>query len=100
MKFVVLGQLLFLVAVAPSFGAPPVDYGREIQPILAEHCFQCHGQDEKTREGNLRLDLRDSALKGGDSGSAAIAPGKPDTSAILARITSRDADQVMPPPSV
>ncbi|MFM8327117.1 MAG: c-type cytochrome domain-containing protein, partial [Pirellulaceae bacterium] len=46
----------------------PVDYQRQIRPILAEHCWQCHGVDDKTREGQLRLELRDAALQGGDSG--------------------------------
>ena len=41
----------------------------DIQPILAEHCLQCHGMDAADRKSGLRLDLRDAALKGGESGS-------------------------------
>ena len=75
------------------------DFLRDVQPILAEHCTQCHGVDEKERKSGLRLDQRDAALKGGDSGTAAIVPGKPDKSELIRRITSTDPDEVMPPPS-
>ncbi len=75
-----------------------VDFQRDVQPILAEHCAKCHGADPGTRQAELRLDLRETALKGGDSGEAAIVPGNPDTSALLRRVSSADPDQVMPPP--
>ena len=78
--------------------AAGVDYSRDIQPLLAEHCFHCHGQDEGARKGKLRLDLRDAALRGGKSGEPAITPGKPEGSALLARVFSQDSDEVMPPP--
>ncbi len=70
----------------------------DIQPILSERCAHCHGVDEATREGGLRLDLRQSALRGGDSGEPAIVPGKPNDSELLRRLTSEDAGEVMPPP--
>ena len=75
-----------------------VDFQRDIQPILAEHCAKCHGADAGTRQAALRLDVRESALRGGESGDAAIVPGKPDESALIRRVTSLDADIVMPPP--
>ena len=78
--------------------AQTVDYQRDIQPILAEHCTACHGGDDVTRQGGLRLDIREVALKGGDSGTPAIVPGKPDISALIRRITSTDPAEVMPPP--
>ena len=43
-----------------------VDFGKEIQPIFAARCYKCHGP--KKQEGGLRLDLKDRALEGGDSG--------------------------------
>lgn len=74
-----------------------IDFQRDIQPILAEHCTLCHGVDEGTRESGLRLDLRDSALTGGDSGEPAIVPGKPEESELLRRVMSEDDGEVMPP---
>ena len=79
--------------------AAPVDFQREIQPILAEHCAQCHGVDPDERKSGLRLDLRDSAMKGGESGTAAIVPGKPEQSELMNRITSTDSSTLMPPVS-
>ncbi|MBS0208209.1 MAG: PSD1 domain-containing protein [Planctomycetes bacterium] len=88
-----------LSALAPRAAAEPrpVDYSRDVQPLLAEHCFHCHGRDEGSREGGLRLDVRELALQGGDSEKPAIVPGHPERSELLARITSPDADEVMPP---
>ena len=75
-----------------------VDFQRDVQPILAEHCWHCHGVDAEDRKGGLRLDLQDAAFKGGESGVAAIVPGKPDESELFRRIMTHDADLIMPPP--
>jgi len=88
---------LFVVACRAAVAAGP-DFQREIQPLLAEHCAHCHGIDEATRQGGLRLDIRQSALEGGDSGTPAIVPGTPEASEMVARIRSTDPDVVMPPP--
>lgn len=77
--------------------AAKVDFNRDISPILSNNCFYCHGPDPKHREADLRLDHRDEAVKEHD-GHAAIVPGKPEASALVARITSTDADVQMPPP--
>lgn len=88
------------VALAGSRGAAAADFFlRDVQPILAEHCTQCHGADAKERKSGLRLDVRTAALKGGESGTAAIVPGRPEQSELVRRITSADADTRMPPPS-
>lgn len=73
-------------------------FNRDIRPILAEHCFACHGQDEKTRKGGLRLDVRESALQGGKSKKPAIVPGEAERSELIARITTHEEDDLMPPP--
>lgn len=86
-----------LAACGPAAAAGP-DFQRDIQPLLAEHCAHCHGIDEATRQGGLRLDIRQNALDGGDSGTAAIVPGKPGESEVVARIRSTDPDVIMPPP--
>lgn len=83
-----------------SLRAQGVDFRKQIQPILSEHCSQCHGVDESTREGGLRLDIRESAIAGGESSKGAIVPGKASESEMVRRILSKDADEVMPPPSL
>jgi len=86
-------------AAAPTkVDSPVVDYSRQIRPILSNNCFKCHGPDEKERQGGLRLDLRDDALKPTTSGATAIVPGKPDASALVTRITAAADDELMPPP--
>jgi hypothetical protein len=87
---------VFLIFVA-SVGAGAVDFGRQIQPILAENCYHCHGTDANDRKGQLRLDTREGAMAGGKSDGAAIVPGKPEDSSMIARVTSTDKDEVMPP---
>ena len=79
--------------------APPVDFQKDVLPILSEHCTLCHGVDAGHRQGGLRLDQQEPALRGGDSGSPAVVPGKPDDSELVRRITAADEDQRMPPPS-
>ena len=75
-----------------------VDFAREVQPILSENCFHCHGPDQKDRKAGLRLDTRDGALKGGRSDVPAIIAGKPADSELIARIHSTDKEEMMPPP--
>ena len=75
-----------------------VDFRRQIQPILSEHCARCHGADASSRQAGLRLDGDKFAYVGGDSGVPAILPGNADQSLVLKRITSKDADEQMPPP--
>ena len=78
-----------------SAGAEPVDFSRDIQPLLAKRCFSCHGPD--TREGGLRLDQQAGATAILDSGSHAIVSGQPADSVILERIAATDPDTQMPP---
>ena len=67
---------LMILTVSPGLqGAAQVDFQRDVLPILREHCHLCHGVDAKQRQGGLRLDQRETALKGGDSETAAIVPG-------------------------
>ncbi|MEX0742131.1 MAG: PSD1 and planctomycete cytochrome C domain-containing protein, partial [Phycisphaeraceae bacterium] len=75
-----------------------VDYARDIRPILSENCFTCHGPDEQTREGGLRLDLRQEAIKPATSGFAAIVPGDVEESELTHRILADHEIDIMPPP--
>jgi hypothetical protein len=94
----VIAAILSGAAQGRAAGPVKIDFTEHVQPILAEHCAHCHGLDPETRHGGLRLDLRDAALAGGDSGLAAIAVGKPAESELVRRIHSQDPDEVMPPP--
>lgn len=76
--------------------AAPVDFSRDVQPLLAEHCLECHGPDDS--KGGLVLTSRDLALKALKSGAHGIVPGKPDQSEMIARLLSTDPDEQMPPP--
>lgn len=75
----------------------PLEFNRDIRPLLSSSCFACHGPDEETREADLRLDVRDAAVQD-RGGYAAISPGDASASLILERITSEDPDLRMPPP--
>ena len=74
-----------------------LDYSRQIRPILSSNCFKCHGPDEKERKGELRLDLPESSRQPAASGEIAIIAGRPDKSALMARITTSDPSLQMPP---
>lgn len=76
-----------------------MDFNREIRPILANHCFKCHGPDEKSVKGGLRLDQRAAALRPAKSGALALVPGHPEKSELIRRVFSEDSEEVMPPPS-
>ena len=89
-----------LVALTASASAQGPDFAREVRPILAAHCFKCHGPDDRARKGGLRLDVREGALAVGDSGVAAVVPGRPDESELVARLSTHDPDEIMPPPAV
>ena len=92
--------LLLAALITPLHGDDaPVDFSKDVRPILSNRCFKCHGPDEGTRKGELRLDLRDSALGRGESGKIAIVPHKPDESEFMKRLHSTDPDEVMPPAS-
>jgi hypothetical protein len=79
---------------------PALDFNRDIRPILSDRCFACHGPDAEDRQAGLRLDLREAATAGLESGATAVVPGDATASELVARITSTDPDAVMPPPHV
>ncbi|HAC91795.1 MAG TPA: hypothetical protein DCF63_14385, partial [Planctomycetaceae bacterium] len=64
----------------------PVDYARDIRPLLANKCGSCHGADERSREAGLRLDTREGATGLLPSGSRAVVPGDPEARQLLHRI--------------
>ena len=84
---------LLCAAVAASPAAAPVEFNRDIRPILSDNCFACHGHDASHRKAKLRLDVREAALA-----KEAFVPGKPEASELVKRLFLTDPDEVMPPP--
>jgi hypothetical protein len=103
----ILMQTLILLAIItpglsdPASDQPPIDFNRDIRPILSNTCFKCHGPDAKQRKGGkdgFRLDTERGAFAD-LGGGPAIVRGKPEESELIARITSDDPLEAMPPPS-
>ncbi|MFT5128671.1 MAG: hypothetical protein ACI8W8_002289 [Rhodothermales bacterium] len=90
---------IYLIFALGVVDAAAVNFNRDVRPILSDRCFHCHGPDEHERKGKLRLDQADG--KEGayriHNGVPAIKPGVPEESALWHRITTDDADDVMPP---
>lgn len=102
-----LSQLIVIFAcimiAIPAWSAETpskISYSKDVRPILSKNCFQCHGPDEEARQGELRLDARDGALRELPSGARAVVPGEPGRSALMDRVTSHDDERVMPPRGV
>lgn len=81
-------------SAAAVFAERPIDFNRDIRPILSENCFQCHGPDEQHRESGLRLDTHDGALAD-LGGYSAIVAGDAKQSLLVQRV--HDVDAPMPP---
>ena len=88
--------LVLLCVERGTDAAEPIRYGRDVLPILSNGCFHCHGPDAKKREADLRLDTSEGATAD-LGGYQAIAPGDPDESELMRRISSDDPDERMPP---
>ncbi|MEN9778211.1 MAG: hypothetical protein RJB04_1966, partial [Verrucomicrobiota bacterium] len=85
-------------AAASATTAGPVQFNRDIRPILSDHCFSCHGPDVQKMKGGLRLDVREAALRPAKSGKKAILPRDAAGSELVHRLLTDDADELMPPP--
>ena len=93
---VVVGWIAIMVLTATGAPDAPVEFNRDIRPILSDQCYQCHGPDSARRKANLRLD-QESSAKADRDGTRAIVPGDLDASELYQRITAEDADERMPP---
>ncbi len=90
--------IVVCLAVAPSLrAAEPVDFNRDIRPILSDKCFTCHGPDEKQRQAGLRFDKPEGISQPLESGEIAVVAGDVEKSALVQRITSPDESVRMPP---
>src|SRR5689334_13821214 len=90
--FPILSAVSAWVLPATLCAQEPLQFNRDIRPILSDKCFACHGFDATHREASLRLDVAEQAYKAGDSGEIAIKPGDPAASEVWKRITAADAD--------
>ncbi|MCH8048385.1 MAG: hypothetical protein IID44_32215 [Planctomycetes bacterium] len=92
-----VGFLVGLLGMTAAAAAEePIDFNRDIRPILSDNCFACHGPNMKDREAELRLDVEQDAFAQRDE-LPAITPGDLTKSAVWLRITSDDEDERMPP---
>jgi mono/diheme cytochrome c family protein len=82
------------LAMAAGQAEPKVDFTRDVRPILEAKCFACHGA--KHSKGGLRLDVKQQALLGGDSGQV-IKSGHANESLLLQLVSGADPKKVMPP---
>src|SRR5262245_52288148 len=89
MRFLLLPLAL---AAGSARAAGPVDFARDVRPILASRCFACHGPDAKARKADLRLDVRPEAVA-----AKAVVPGKAGESELIRRVTAADPEERMPP---
>ena len=92
-----VAALSLFTIVSGASGATPIDFGRDIRPLLSDNCFACHGPDENHRKAKLRLDLEEGAIRD-LGGYKAVDASDPEKSELLIRVTSTDPDEVMPPP--
>jgi len=97
-------MMILGLSAASVFGSAPeapvpdqVRFNRDVRPILSENCFTCHGPDKAARKAKLRLDTFEGATADLE-GSFAIVPGNLEKSELYKRITTKDPEEVMPPP--
>jgi hypothetical protein len=89
-RLLALLAMFMLPAVLVAQPTKPVEFNRDIRPILSDNCFNCHGPAKTARKADLRLDTKEGAL-------TVIAPGKLKESLLYQRITSIDPHERMPP---
>jgi hypothetical protein len=97
MKFNPVSACLLACVLRPWPASAQVSFNRDIRPIMSDTCFRCHGPDKSARVMDLRLDIRDEALKPLVDGKIPIVPGKPEQSEIIRRIFATDQSEIMPP---
>src|SRR5207237_2985112 len=96
--------LWVLIGAAKSRGTevpPPAAqvefFETKIRPVLVTECYRCHSAGAEKLKGKLRLDSREGMLKGGESATPAIVPGKLDDSTLIRAIRQEDEGLSMPP---
>ena len=92
-RFIIIISSLATPIVAEGM----IEFNKDIRPILSDHCFSCHGPDERARKADLRLDTYEGAIRD-LGGYSAIVPGDPEKSELLIRTKHSDPEELMPPP--
>src|SRR5579859_4257118 len=89
LKYNLAAIIVFAGLGHAAMAGGPIDFNRDIRPLLADTCFQCHGPDAKQRKADLRLDTPDGL-------ASVVSKGKPAESELYRRITAADAKKRMP----
>src|SRR5213594_1751536 len=92
-RTILLGSCLLFIAITGR-AASPVNFATEIQPLLQQHCFKCHGPEKQ--KGGLRFDTKTGAFKAGESGEMAIVPGDSGHSRLIKLVASAKDEDRMP----
>jgi Protein of unknown function (DUF1549)/Planctomycete cytochrome C len=87
--------LVLVLATSPLAAAEPVDYARQVKPLLAARCYACHAALQQ--KSGLRVDTVKALREGGDKGPVVV-PGKSGDSPILDHVTGANGFRRMPPP--
>jgi ankyrin repeat protein len=92
-----LALLTVITAGGAGYAQAParVDFGRDVQPILRQQCYSCHGPSQQMN--GFRLDRRKDAMRGGTTNPGIIRPGDADVSFLMIRITGNSGGPQMPP---
>ena len=88
---VIASSLFALVLSPPALHGEEIDFARDVQPILSDNCYACHGPDEEDRAADLRLDTPEGV-------AAVLNANTPEDSEFFHRIVTDDPDDAMPPP--
>ncbi|MBS0264331.1 MAG: hypothetical protein JSS02_20510, partial [Planctomycetes bacterium] len=94
----VLGQSCAVWAADPPRPTGPIEFNRDIRPILSDNCYQCHGPDSVQRKAGLRLDTEAGATVD-LGGRRAVVSGHADQSEMFLRLITTEAEERMPPQS-
>jgi len=87
----------WIALALPLGAAEPLRFQRDVLPILSDKCFHCHGPDATSRKAGLRLDEEASLKQETDSGLLVVAPGAPEASELVHRVSTPHRDEAMPP---
>ena len=95
-RFVLLAVLFELTGIPSVRAADSAFFEKQIRPLLVRHCYECHSEQAKERQGGLLLDRESGWLKGGDT-QKAVVPGELESSLLIKAVRYDDDNLQMPP---